>query len=180
MTRITNLCAGVLGVAVLAGCGYSFHGSLPAHMHTVFVQPFANRVDITAETSNISRYRTYRPRMELQLTNAVLERFQIDGTIRPAGADRAATLMVGELVSFTRDPLRFSRDGDPEEYRLSITANVEFRDLIKHVVVWREQVIGDTTFFERGSVSVESEVQAIDRALDDLARRIVERTVENW
>ncbi|MBI3021287.1 MAG: hypothetical protein HYY59_04740, partial [Candidatus Omnitrophica bacterium] len=46
--------------------------------------------------------------------------------------------------------------------------------------LWEEEgLTGDTTYFALGS-NTETEAAALDRALTDLARRIVERTVENW
>jgi len=143
------------------------------------VQPFTNRIDITNEPTNVDRYKVYRPRMETDLTDKVIDRFQFDGSLRPAGPDRADAMLIGELVVLRREPLRFARTGNVEEYRLSVVINAEFRDLRKHEVKWREQMVGDTTFFEEGAL-VESEATALDRALDDVARRIVERTVEDW
>ena len=145
----------------------------------MYVQPFTNKIDITAEPTNANRYKLYRPRMESDLTNKLIDRFQFEGGLRPAGPDKADSMIVGELAEFRREPLRFDRGGNPEEFRLSIVVNAEFRDLRKHVVPWREQIIGDTTFFERGALAT-SEATALDRAIDDVARRIVERTIEDW
>ena len=161
------------------GCGYTFRGNVPARLRTVYVQPFANRIDTTSEPTSATQYKLYRPRLESDLTNKVIGRFQFDGSLRPAGPDRADTMLVGELAEFRREPLRFARTGNVEEFRLSIVVNAEFRDLQQHTVRWHEQIVGDTTFFEQGALA-ESETTALDRALDDVARRIVERTVEDW
>lgn len=165
--------------AVCAGCGYGFRGNLPAHLKTIYIQPFTNRIDITVEPTNINRYKLYRPRMEVDLTAKVVDQFQFDGNLRPAGPDRADAMLVGELADFRREPLRIARTGDVEEYRLSIVVNVEFRDLRKHTVPWREQIVGDATFFEQGALA-EAEGPALTRALEDVARRIVERAIEDW
>ena len=162
-----------------AGCGYTFRGNLPARLRTVYVQPFTNRIDITSEPTNLNQYKIYRPRLELDLTDKVIDRFQFDGSLRPAGPDQADTMLVGELAEFRREPLRFARTGNVEEFRLSLVVNAEFRDLQQHTVIWQEQIVGDATFFEQGALA-ESEVTALDRAMDDVARRIVERIVEDW
>ena len=162
------------------GCGYTFRGgNLPAHLNTVYIQPFTNRIDITAEVTNLNQYKVYRPRMEIDLTTKVLNRFQFDGTLRPAGPDKADAMVVGELVEFRREPLRYDHSGNVEEYRLSVVANAEFRDLRAHTVRWAEQIVGDRTFFVSGTLA-QSENTALDLALEDVARRIVERTVEDW
>lgn len=185
MMRIRSFAASRLSAALLlvlsvaAGCGYTFRGNLPARLQTVYIQPFKNSIDLTSEPTNLNQYKIYRPRMETDLTDRIVDRFQFEGSLRPAGPDQADTMLVGELVAFRREPLRFARTGDVEEFRLSIVVNAELRDLQHHTVMWHEQIVGDTTFFERGALA-ESEVTALDRAMDDVARRLVERTIEDW
>ena len=145
----------------------------------VYIQPFTNRIDLTAEPTNLNRYKIYRPRLESDLTTKIVDRFQFDGNFRPGNPDQADAMLVGELVEFRREPLRIARTGNVEEYRLSIVVNAEFRDLRKHIVMWSEQLVGDTTFFEQGA-RTEAESVALDRAMEDVARRIVERAVEGW
>jgi hypothetical protein len=57
---------------------------------------------------------------------------------------------------------------------------VAFHDLRTNALLWEEErLTGDTTYFAIGA-NAESESQALARAVQDLARRIVERTVESW
>ena len=87
--------------------------------------------------------------------------------------------MEGELISFRRDALRYDASQQVEEWRLSIVVNVRFFDG-QNLLVWEELgFTGDTTYIAQGT-GAESESTALTRALNDLARRIVERTVENW
>ena len=46
--------------------------------------------------------------------------------------------------------------------------------------MWEEKgFIGDATYFTSGTLA-KTEDTALDEAVDDLARRIVERTIEWW
>src|SRR3990167_8411986 len=81
-------------VLSVPGCGYTFRGNLPAHLRTVYIQPFANRIDITSEPTNLNQYKIYRPRLETDLTDKVIDRFQFDGNLRPAGPDQADAMLV--------------------------------------------------------------------------------------
>ena len=118
--------------------------------------------------------------MEIDLTNAVIQRYQFTGLLRPARPERADTLLEGELIGFSRDELRFDASSNIEEWRLSITVNLRFTDQTTKLLLWEEtSFTGDTTYFTVGA-GAESESSALDRAVTDLARRIVERTVEDW
>ena len=171
----------VLMVSLLvSGCGYTTRPGLATNLRTIYIKPFTNRIDITQLSIGRNELPFYRPGMEVDLTNAVLRRFQFTGLLRPAGAERADSRLEGELLEFRRDALRFDASQQVEEWRLSIVVNLRFIDQTTNMVLWEEErFIGDTTFFALGP-QAESETAALDRAMTDLARRIVERTVENW
>jgi hypothetical protein len=164
---------------LLTGCGYTTRPGLASNLRTVYVKPFTNAIDIT-QVSGRDEFPIYRPRMEVELTNAVIERFQFTGLMRPSTAERADARLEGELTGFRRDPLRYNASQQVEEWRLNVVVNVRFVDQRTNAVLWEEpNFTGDTTYFAIGS-KAESEAAALDRAMTDLARRIVERTVENW
>jgi hypothetical protein len=118
--------------------------------------------------------------MEVDLTRAVVNRFQVTGLLRPARLEQADARLEGELIEFRRDALRYDANSQVEEWRLNIVVNLSFIDQSNGAVIWEEPgFIGDSTFFALGP-NAESESRALDRALTDLARRIVERAVENW
>lgn len=175
-----SLVAGCWLLVGVTGCGYSFRSNVPGHLRTVYIQPFQNKIDITSEVSDLNRFKIYRPLLETDVTNAVIKQYNFDGNLRVAGAQNADAMLVGELVDFRRDALRFSDSSNPEEFRLSIVVNLAFYDLHTHQLLWREtNFTGDTTFFVSGSLT-ESERKALDRAIEDLAKRVVERSVEGW
>ena len=169
----------VLGFLAV-GCGYTTRPGLPSHLRTVYVKPFVNKIDITQLTPGDERFPIYRHRMEVDLTNEVLRRYQFTGLLRPATAERADCRLEGELVEFRRDALRYNASQQVEEWRLNIIVNLRFYDQTAKMLLWEEDhFTGDTTYFALGATA-ESESQALDRAVTDLARRIVERSVENW
>jgi hypothetical protein len=169
----------VIGLC-LSGCGYTTRPGLASHLKTVYVKPFVNKIDVTQLPTGNERFPIYRHQMEVDLTKAVINRFQFTGLLRPAGADRADCRLEGELVSFRRDALRYSASQQVEEWRLNVVVNLRFIDQKANTVIWEEeQFTGDTTYFAVGA-STESESTGLDRAITDLAKRIVERSVENW
>ena len=144
------------------------------------MKPFANRIDITQYTSGYGQFQTYRHGMELDVTNAILSRFQFTGLLRPSGAGRADARLEGELTEYRRDALRYDASQQVEEWRLTVVVNMRFIDQSTNTPLWEESGFsGEATYFASGQSS-ESESTALSRAITDLARRVVERAVENW
>lgn len=164
----------------LYGCGYTTHSVLPEGVRTIHVDNFGNKIDVTAEVSNRRIYYAYRPGMENDITRAVINRFIFDGIYQIYGAKEARFLLKGELVDFIREPLRYDSNDNVTEYRLHIAVNMELYDLLEQKTVWREKnFAGESTYLMTGRFSA-TESSAAQEAIDDLAVRIVERTVENW
>ena len=162
------------------GCGYTTRPGLPPHLKTVYVKPFINKIDVTRLSSGYERFPIYRHQMEVDLTKAVISRYQFTGLLRPARQEKADCRLEGELLDFRRDALRYNASSQVEEWRLNVVVNLRFIDQTTDTVMWEEGgFTGDTTYFALGS-NAESESAALDRAITDLARRIVERSVESW
>ena len=163
-----------------SGCGYTTRPGLVGNLRTVYIKPLANKIDLTELTNDYNRFPLYRHGMEANLTTAIMNRFQFTGLLRLAGPERADSRLEGELVEFRRDALRYNASQQVEEWRLNVVVNVRFYDQHAQALLWEEpRLTGDTTYFAIGA-NTESESTALDRAMQDLARRIVERTVENW
>ena len=165
----------------LAGCGYTTGSVLPAHIRTIYVKPFSNEIDITKEVTDIDRYKIYRPTLEIDITKAVVNRFLYDGTLRVVEEKDADVVLSGAIISFKREPLRYTEDDEIEEYRLRIAAKVVFEDRRKEKILWEETVSNrkTNTYFTQGS-EAKSEIEALDETIEDVAKRIVNRTVEAW
>ena len=178
----SSLCCLLSAVCCLlvVGCGYTTRPGLAGYLRTVYVAPFVNKIDLTQLTTDYQRFPIYRPGMEVNVMNAVINRFQFTGLLRPASPTNADSRLEGELIEFRRDALRFDASQQVEEWRLSVVVNLRFYDLHSNALLWEEvPLIGDTTYFAIGP-NAESEAKALDRAIQDLARRVVERTIESW
>jgi hypothetical protein len=163
-----------------AGCGYTTRPGIAPHLHTIAISPIINKIDLARLPTNNERFPIYRHGMEIDLTNAIIERYQFTGLLRPPRPDNADCRLDGELIEFRRDALRYNASQQVEEWRLNVVVNLKFTDLTNETVLWEEPgFTGETTYFALGP-NTESESAALGRAITDLARRIVERSVENW
>jgi hypothetical protein len=147
---------------------------------TIHVRPFINKIDITTETDVARKYKIYKPTIETDVSKNVTNKFLFDGNLKPVREESADLVLKGEVVEFRRDPLRYDDNDEVAEYRINLVVNLELWDRKENKVVWKENnFTGDTTYFTSGP-EAKSEDTAVSDALTDLARRVVERTVEEW
>lgn len=167
-------------IAVIGGCGYTTRSMVSSKYKTIYVTPFINKIDITSETDTGSKYRIYRPLLETDITKAVINKYLWDGNLKPGKEEAADLVLKGELLEFRKDPLTYDEGDNVLEYRINLVVNLSLLDRKENKLVWQENnFTGETTYFTTGSQAI-SEAAAINKALDDLERRIVERTVEQW
>ena len=171
--------------SVLTGCGYTTRSMLSGKYSTVYIAPFLNKVDITQESYSASKYRIYRPMLETNITKRVINRYLFDGNLKPVKEEKADLLLKGELVEYRKDPLTYTSDGnDVTEYRINIYVNLSLWDTKENKLLWQENNFnGNYSYFTSlasNNVIKVSEDVAVTNAIEDLARRIVERTVEQW
>lgn len=156
-----------LWVLVLAGgCGYTLKSVPPHGLKTIYVETFKND--------------TYEPALEIDLTNGVISRFLFDGTLKAVREENADAVLRGKLTQFVREPLRYTNTEEVSEYRLTLKVDFSLWDNRTQKLIWEEKnFVGDTTFFTTGSRE-KSEEKARGEAITELARRIVDRVVEEW
>ena len=195
---VRSMVYGLLSMVILSGCGYTTKSTLPSSIKTIHIETFKNNIDFAAE----GRRNLYLPLLEIKVRNAVINRFLFDGNLKIAEADKADLVLKGQLLSYDRSALRYTDDGDVQEYRVHITVSLEMRNAQSdedaaspqgevppegslsaargESTGWTETgFVGEATYFVTGA-SARSEEAAVEDALTDLARRIVERTVEDW
>ncbi len=161
-------------------CGYTTRPGLPTNLRTVYVKPFDNQIDLTKVATSREDFPIYRHAMEVDLTNAVVSRFQFTGLMRPTNPARADARLEGALLEFRREALSFDASQNVDEWRLNIVVSVRFVNQRDGTLIWEEpRLTGDVTYTTSGA-RAESETGALTKAIEDTARRIVERTVENW
>ena len=171
MTRIGR--APALGLALLAlglaGCGYSFHGTLPDHIKTVAVPVFTNR---TAE-----------PAVENWLTSAVVEAYATNGRLRVVKTQEADAILDGEVVGYSVQSIAFDNQANVRVYRLLVTMNIKLRDVRRNSVLFEQQGLREKSDFQvLGAVSqtIGAEEGAVRSAAREIARSIVSLTIDRF
>ncbi|MCK5082038.1 MAG: LptE family protein [Candidatus Omnitrophica bacterium] len=140
------------------------------------MEPFKNSINYTTGTGR----NIYFPLLEVKARNAVINRFLLDGNLKIVEPHEADLILKGELKRYERSGLRYTDDDDVQEYRVHITVSFDLIDTRSGEISWAEpNFVGEATYFVTGP-SAKSEESAVEAAIVDLARRIVERTIEDW
>ncbi len=180
----TLMALGVIFAVILGGCGYTTRSMISTKYRTIYITPFVNKIDITRDTDVANRYKINRPMIETDITKSVVNKYLFDGNLKPVKQENADVTLKGEVVEFRKDPLRYTDNDDVEEYRLNLVVNIQLWDNKENKLIWEENgFTGDMTYYTSfHSVASErkDESVAVNDAITDLSRRIVERSVEQW
>jgi len=153
----------------LNGCtGYRLGSMLPPQYATVHIPTFENLTD--------------EPFLQTPTTNAAIQEFQLDGSLRVTGEQEADTLLIVKLNDLSLQTIQFSpeRSAMGEEYRMTVTASIALVDRrTQEVITEHPRVTGYADFLVTGDMT-SSRQTAIPHMASDLARGIVQRVVEVW
>lgn len=179
-SRLIFLLILIFSTVAVQGCGYTSKTRLPEHIQAIHVEKVPNRIDITGDITSETSFKVYRPGLEVELRNALIERFIFDGHLKVSDRNKADAILKSELTDFRRDPLRYSADEAVQEFRISVTASFEFSDVRTGEVLWKNSSLsGNGTYFLTGRLA-KTEDEAVAEALEDLARHVVEAVLEVW
>lgn len=167
-------------VVFIAGCGYTTKSLLPSNLKTIYVDNLVNKIKVTEEANDSRMYRGYRPGMELETTRSIRDKYLSDGNLKIADMDTADLILTGELVDFRNEALRYDRNNDIEEYRVRLVVNLVMKNAGDGKVRWTENNFAGESLYRTTGTLAKSEATAIKEAAEDLARRVVERTIEEW
>ncbi len=180
MKNIALSLALFVSVSLIAGCGYTTSSIGGTGIKSICIEDFKNTIKVTEEPTDKRMYVPYLSGMELEVTKEVINRFLIDGNLKIKPFNQADIILKGTLVDFKKDALRFDTSDNVTEYRLNVVVDIEAINRKTNEELWSEKhFTGESIYRMTGQYAI-SEQTAVRNAVDDLAERIVERTVEAW
>ena len=161
MTRRRRRAALLALACALAGCGYSFHGTLPDHIKTVAVPIFVNR--------------TQQPAVESVITRAIVDAFATNGRLRVVRAEDADSILEGEVIGYSVGPIAVDPSLTVQQYRLGVTLTLRMRDLRRNEVLFQQSFSEQADFRVAGSVAqtISVEAGALQQAANEIGRSVV-------
>jgi hypothetical protein len=171
-------CWGIALIALLAqgGCGYSLAGRgsfLPAYIHRIGIPQFTNQTAVF----DVERRVTERVRSEF------IGRGKYTIVPESTGVDAVLT---GAVASITITPAALNEQQQATRYLLTLTANVEFKDVKANKVLWANPSMQYREEFDVSSATgtldpnafFGQDVNALDRMAAEFARAVVSAILE--
>jgi hypothetical protein len=156
--------AGVAGM-VVAGCSYSTDRPFRSNVCSIAVRPFGSK--------------EFRRRIEMNLTEAVKKRIQMDTPYKIRDEKVADTLLTGEVLEVRQATL--GRDftwNRPRETALTLIVRFQWKDLrTGKILVNRDRW---TQTFDYSRPVGQTEWMGIQGAVDRMAETIVEQLESDW
>ncbi|HPW76556.1 MAG: hypothetical protein BWY44_01022 [Candidatus Omnitrophica bacterium ADurb.Bin292] len=165
--------AGVIIVPLFGGCGYTTKTVLPRDIKTIYVETVKNKIPIL-------EMRSYQQGLEMDITNAVIARLQIDGNLRVAPEGQADSILQMDLKRYEQEGLRFTQLESVEEYRMFIVMHLRLVDAKTNEIIWEEPDFSGAREYYVTDIKQIGEQAAVEQAVDKLAKNIVDRIVEDW
>jgi len=148
------------------GCGpYSFSGAALPHIKTVNVPLFADK---TAEFG-----------VKEELTNAIIDAFTRDNTLKIAGRRDADSVLQGTLVRVVEKPGAYNAEEKVQEIQVYVTVEIKFMEVKKSKVIWQDRITQFGTYAPDDPVK-NTRNAAISEAIAKIADEVLSRTVSGW
>lgn len=172
MNGRTQVLAAALGAMALGtvSCAYTTSSALlPSHLKTVAVPVFENA---TTEYT-----------LEQEVTDAVIARFIADNHLKIVDERSANAVIKGRITAYKNSVFGFSQAAQVQEYRVTLSASVTFKDQVKNRELWSEADLVKTANYyvvDTPGATAKTELDGRKEAIAKLAEEIVARSVEGW
>jgi hypothetical protein len=167
-----RVAAGALLAAALAAgsCAYSTSSAVRStQLKTIAIPVFENT---TTEYT-----------LEQEVTDAVIRRFVEDNHLRVVDERSANAVIRGKLVGYKNAVFGFSAANRAQEYRVTLTCSVVFKDLVKNREIWNEpELVKTANYFvvDVPGQPARTELDGRKEAITKIADEILTRSVEGW
>ena len=162
----------LISCLVLLECGYHLRGTgtfLPSHIRKINIPMFKNQ--------------TTRYELDVKLTRSIIDELVARGKVEVTGSEEGAdAVLLGEIVTFTVNPIAFSGKTAADRYNIIVVARITLRDLVKRKVIYSNpQFIYQEEYEVPEGVDFETvETQALERIAVKFARSVVITLLEGF
>ncbi|HTL48048.1 MAG TPA: LptE family protein [Verrucomicrobiae bacterium] len=173
MKKYAVLALVALTATLYPGCGYTSKTVLPKDIKTIYVDTVKNKIPI-------QEVYAYVPGLEIDITNAIINRLHRDGNLKVVKKEEADAILEPTLIQFEQEGLRFTSLESVEEYRLYIVLDVQLIDRATGDVIWHEPDFSGDAEYKVSTVRTINREEAAADAVQKIAKNVVDRIVEDW
>jgi hypothetical protein len=157
-------------VAFAVGCGYQPLGATGSAEGgpRVAVEPITNE--------------TFRPGVQGAVAGALLRQLRLRGILRSPEAGPPDVILSGSVTAYQNEPIAFDTQDIGQRFRVRVTVLATLVGRSDGKVRLREPVVGEA-FYTAGTGASGARIaedDALQRAAQDLASKLVARLVEEW
>lgn len=166
--RPTPGAAIAITLLAVGGC-YSFSARTSTHIRSVAVPFFENRSGQFG--------------LEGAVTEAVAKGFLDDGDLRVVDERSADSVLRGVITGYDHKAAVYDQREQVSTMRVTITADISYRDLTKNTVVWEQQALsawGQYRLLASGEGPAQTEEDGQVEAIRRLVQEILARSIETW
>jgi Lipopolysaccharide-assembly len=172
-TRRAMIAVWMLGL--LAGCA-----SDPSEGYTMEA-PFRDDVQTVAVHLFTRSRSLYRRELEMRLTEAIVKRIELDTPYKVTDKSRADTLLTGTIEQVSQRVMSFNPDtAGAQEKEMIVTVSLHWKDLRTGEVLVDEPRVRAAGAYISAQPLGETFFEGSEGALDEVARRVVERMEADW
>ena len=155
----------LFGMLFVPSCSYySLKDSLPPHLGTIAIPLFDNQ---TAEFG-----------ITETLTDAVIDEFVRDGSLKIAERGLADVLLIGTIVSISDRAGAYDQQEVVQDVKVYITIRIECTDQVKRQTMWSERITQFGTYDP--AEGPDGRTTAYEEAFEKLSQEVLNKTVSNW
>ena len=169
LNREMNNARWIVAVALLScvvgGCGYATKRPFPEGVRSVHVEMFQSR--------------EFRRGIEFQLTEALRKRIEMETELQNRPRNAADSLLTGEIVEFRQAAFASDFRTDlPRELVGQLVVRFRWKDLrTGRILAENPALVQETSYVKSLD---ETEFEGISKAVEGLAKRIVEQMETSW
>jgi hypothetical protein len=166
--RSTRAGVALLVLTTLSGC-YSFSARTSRHIKSIAIPFFQNE--------------TLEYGLSERVTDALIAGFLEDNQLRVVSEGEADSMLEGWVIGYSRVPQVYHANEAVQLFRVYITVNLAYHDLIQGQADWEEpsmQEWGEYSLTGEGAEGRVSEEEAQDEAVAKILEKVLARTVESW
>ncbi len=140
---------------------------IPRGANRIYIRNFINR--------------SGRDQIEKRLIFRIEKLISMDGRLAAVPSQEESDLVLsGMIISFSVQNLEYDRLGQAVKKRMLIIASVKLVDRINRRTVFRESAVQSFRTYSDILPPVEKEFRVVNRVIDELAERIVSKTLTGW
>ncbi len=149
---------------IMAGCIYSFKGSLPSYIKNVAIPLFDDN--------------TAYPNVRENLTNSVITGFTNDNTLKITSEANADIIISGSIMSISRRAAVLTSGEEVESYQMFVNVKVKCEDIKNNKTMWEKNL---SAFGVMSASATQDEIDtAINEAIEKISEDILNNTLANW